>query len=319
MGWGAAHSPIVYQDLVIFNQDDDLAPFLVAVDKYTGKPRWRTERSEMLAGYAVPVLCTANGRTDIVVAGSGKLKGYDPADGKELWTCNTLLRTIMSTPVVVDESIYVAVESYGDEERVLKLALLEWKDTNQDGKLIKSELPTAFGEKFDKGDANKDGFLVADEIDDAFQAKSNRIGGGSIIQRIRGGGTGDVTKTHLEWNLNNRSPSNVTSPLVSDGRLFVVKKMGVAASFDIDDGKTLYEQKRIRNLGNYYASPIAGDGKIYVTGENGFVVVLKDAPQLEVLAKNDVGDSCVATPAIADGRLYVRTLNKLYCFAEKAR
>jgi outer membrane protein assembly factor BamB len=319
MGWGAAHSPIVYEDMVIFNQDDDLAPFLVAVDKYTGKPRWRTERSDMLAGYAVPVLCTANGRTDIVVAGSGKLKGYDPRDGRELWTCNTLLRTIMSTPVVVDESIFVSVESFGDNERVLKFALLEWKDTNQDGKLVKSELPAAFGEKFDKGDANRDGFLVADEIDEAFQSKSNRVGGGSIIQRIRGGGSGDVTKTHVEWNLNNRSPSNITSPLVSDGRLFVVKKGGVAAAFEIGDGKTVYEQKRVRNLGNYYASPIAGDGKIYVTGENGFILVLKDGPQLEVLAKNDMGEPCVATPAIADGRLYVRTLNKLYCFAEGAK
>jgi outer membrane protein assembly factor BamB len=202
---------------------------------------------------------------------------------------------------------------------VLKFALLEWKDTNQDGKLEKSELAEAFAEKFDKGDANKDGYLIGDEIDEAFQAKTNRVGGGNIIQRIRGGGSGDVTKTHLEWNLNNRSPSNITSPLVSNGRLFVVKKGGVAAAFEIDDGKTVYEQKRIRNLGNYYASPVAGDGKIYVTGENGFIVVLKDGPKLEVLAKNDVGEPCIATPAIADDRLYVRTLNKLYCFAEAAK
>ena len=54
-------------------------------------------------------------------------------------------------------------------------------------------------------------------------------------------------------------------------------------------------------------------------GENGFVVVIKDAPQLEILAKNDMGESCIATPAIADGRLFVRTLTKLYCISEEAK
>jgi outer membrane protein assembly factor BamB len=224
----------------------------------------------------------------------------------------------MTTPAVVDDRIYVTVESYGDTDRVLKFALLEWKDTNQDGKLEKSELAEAFGEKFDKGDANKDGYLVDKEIDDAFQAETNRVGGGSVVQRIRGGGSGDVTATHLEWNLNNKSPSNIVSPLVSNGRLFLVKKGGISASFAANDGKTVWEKKRIRNLGNYYASPIAGDGKIYVTGENGFIVVLEDSPELKILEKNDMGEPCLATPAIADGRLFVRTLNKLYCLSEEA-
>ena len=77
-------------------------------------------------------------------------------------------------------------------------------------------------------------------------------------------------------------------------------------------------RKRIRNFGNYYASPVVGDGKIYVTGENGFIVVVKQGPKLEVLAKNDMRESCIATPAIADGRLYIRTLSKLYCISNEA-
>ena len=54
---------------------------------------------------------------------------------------------------------------------------------------------------------------------------------------------------------------------------------------------------------DYLASPVAGDGKIYVTGENGFIVVLSQGPTLNILAKNDMGEPCIATPAIADGRL----------------
>jgi len=319
LGWGPAHSPVIYANMILFNQDDDLAPFLLAVDKYTGKQIWKTERPEMLAGYAVPVVCRAGDQEDIVIAGSGKLKGYNPENGKQRWTCNTLLRTIMTTPAVKGDLIYVSLQSYGDTERVLKYALLQWKDTNQDGRLAKSELDKSFWEKFDRGDADKDGFLIDDEIDLAFQSPTNMVGGGNIVQAIRGGGQGDVTKTHVVWHIDNKAPSNISSPLVSDGRVFMVKKGGISASFAASTGTTVWEKKRLRNFGNYYASPIAGDGKIYVMGENGFLVVLKDAPQLEILAKNDMGESCIATPAIADGRLFVRTLTKLYCISKEAQ
>ena len=317
MGWGAANSPIVYEDKVIFNLDDDLASYIVALDRKTGDVRWKKERPEMLGGYAVPVVCRANGRSDIVVAGSGKMKGYDPQTGSERWTSNSLLRTIMTTPVVQDDRIYITCQSYGDTSRVLKYALLQWRDTNQDGKLAKDELEEAFHEKFDKGDANKDGFLVDDEVSAAFQSPTNMVGGGNIIQAIKGGGDGDVTKTHVVFNLDEKTPSNIASPLAFDGRLFMVKKGGISAAFSLKDGSKVWTKKRVGNYGNYYASPVAAGDRIYVPGENGYIVVLKAGPEVEVLAKNDVGDSLIATPAIANDRIYVRTLHKLYCFAEE--
>jgi outer membrane protein assembly factor BamB len=318
MGWGAANSPIVYEDKVIFNLDDDLAPFLIAFDKLTGEVRWKTERPDVLGGYAVPVLCTADGRTDIVVAGSGKMQGYDPHTGAEVWTCNSLVRTIMTTPVVQGERIFFSVQSPGDSTRILKAALLDWRDTNQDGKLARSEVDPPFYEKFDAGDADHDGFLIDSEIDSAFQSPGNRVGGGNIIQAIRGGGQGDVTQSHMIWNLDHLAPSNISSPLALDGRLLIVKKGGISAAFSLDDGQEVWNKKRIGNLGNYYASPIAAGDRIYVPGENGFIVVLKAGPEIEVLAKNDVGNSLIATPAIADNRLYVRTYDTLWCFEEAA-
>ncbi len=318
MDWGAAVSPIVYKDLVIFDQDDDLNPYLLAVDAKTGAKRWKTPRPEMLAGYSVPVLCEAGGRTDLVVAGSGKLKGYDPATGKELWTCNTLLRTIMTTPVVHDGVIYISVQSYGDTDRVLKFALLEWKDTNQDGKLTKAELPREFEERFDKADVNRDGFLAGEELDTAFQSPSNMTGGGSIVQAIQGGGSGDVTETHVLWNLQkSKAPSNMSSPLLTNGRLFLVKRGGLSACFDGKTGETIWERKRIKNLGEYYASPVAADGKIFAINDAGIMVVLADAPEVKVLSKNDMGATCLATPAIARGSIFVRTREKLFRIAEE--
>jgi outer membrane protein assembly factor BamB len=290
---------------------------LLAFDAATGKERWKTPRPDMLAGYAVPVVCQANGRTDIVVAGTGKMKGYDPATGKELWTCNTLVRTVMTTPVVKDGVIYIAVQSYGDSTRTLKYALLDWMDTNQDKKLARAEVPKEFRERFEESDKNNDGFIADAELDSAFQSKGNRVGGGNIIQAIKGGGTGDVTKTHLLWNVTNKYPSNLTSPLVSGDRLLVVKAGGVSTSLSSATCKPNWELERIDNLGDHFASPVAADGKIFIAGRNGFIVVIADSASLEVLAKNDMGGEIIATPAIADGRLYVRTREKLYCIGKK--
>jgi outer membrane protein assembly factor BamB len=319
MDWGAGTSPIVYQDLVIFNQDDDLAPALFGLDAKTGEIRWRTDRSDMLAGYSVPVMCEVDGRTDVVVAGTGQLKGYDPATGQERWTSKTLPRTTMTSPVVRDGVIYVSVQSYGDETRTLKYALLEWLDTNQDGALARKEIPKEFWTRFDRSDKDKSGVLSGAEIDTAFQSAENLVGGGTTIQAVRGGGTGDVTETHVLWNLHNRSPSNLSSPLVVGDQLFVVKKGGISSSFDVATGQKHWELARIKNIGEYYGSPVASDGKIYVPGENGFIVVLEQGSKLNVLAKNDIGESCLATPAIAGGRLFVRGRNTLFCFSLEAK
>jgi outer membrane protein assembly factor BamB len=108
----------------------------------------------------------------------------------------------------------------------------------------------------------------------------------------------------------------MASPVAVGDQLFVVKKGGLCSSFDLETGKAHWETKRLGNLGEYFASPVAGDGKIYVTGENGFVVVLEQSHSLNVLAKNDLGDTIIATPAIADGRLYFRTKEKILCIAE---
>ena len=218
--------------------------------------------------------------------GSGKLKGYDPETGEERWTCNSLLRTIMTTPAVRDDMIYVSVQSYGDTDRVLKYALLQWKDTNQDGKLGKDEVDKEFWTKFDKGDGNSDGFLVEDEIDAAFQApdEHGRWWEYHSGDSRRWPGRCDQDASRLE----SGQSLSLEHCLAAGCRRSVVlwsrREASPPASIP-QTGERQWEKKRIRNLGNYYASPVAGDGKIYVMGENGFLVVLRQGPRLEVLAK----------------------------------
>ena len=137
--------------------------------------------------------------------------------------------------------------------------------------------------------------------------------GGNIIQAIKGGGTGDVTKTHVLWNIDPKTPSNLSSPLFFNDRIYVVKSGGMSSCYDANNGKTLWDRSRLGNFGDYFASPIAAAGKVYIAAKNGFIVELEDSPQLKVLAKHDMGEEIIATPAIADGRLFVRTRESLLC------
>lgn len=331
--WGAGMSPTLYKDLVLFCQDDDLAPAFYAFDKTTGKIVWKDDRIDQAVNYSHPVICETDKGDEIVVAGTGKLIGYDPKTGKRLWSARTLLRNIKTTPVSRDGKIYVALQSGGIANQWLA-SIDRWETGNSDGKVTKDEIqafvgkvkvPEAFYKKtFDRGDLNKDGALEGKELDIAFLPPGNEAGAKfgeepaqQYILAVKGGGRGDVTKTHLLWKHPTKHTDHIVSPLVTENRMFLVKGGGISTCFEVEKGKKLWGPKRIQNESGYFASPIFGDGKIYVAGENGKIVVLKDGAEQKILAKNDMGDSILGTPAIADGRIFIRTRSKLICVGEK--
>jgi outer membrane protein assembly factor BamB len=326
--WGAGMSPVIYKDLVLFVQDDDLAPAFYAFDKRTGKLRWKDDRNDMAVNYSHPVICETEHGDEIVVAGTGLLVGYDPATGKRLWSAKTLLRNIKTTPVVQDGVIYISLQSGGIANQWL--ASVDRADTgNSDGKLTKEEVqafvgehpvPEAFFKKtFDKGDLNNDGFLEGAELDAAFLHPDNFAGASfndaeaaaEYILAVRGGGRGDVTATHVLWKHPTKHTDHIVSPLVADGRMLLIKGGGIATCFEIEGGNSLYGPVRIQNAGDYFASPVLADGKIYVASENGNVVVLRNSAELEILSVNDLGSPVLGTPAVANGTIFFRTRDGL--------
>ena len=120
-----------------------------------------------------------------------------------------------------------------------------------------------------------------------------------------------MTQTHVLWKNPTKHTDHIVSPLVVNNRILLIKAGGIATCFQIGNGQPLFGPVRIENAGDYFASPVSGDGKIFVASENGKIVVLKDSPELEVLAVNDLGDSILGTPAIAEGALFVRTRKSL--------
>lgn len=331
--WGPGMSPILHDDLLIFCQDDDISPALYAWDKRTGDLRWSDDRSDMCVNYSHPVINTTAAGDELVVAGTGKLIGYDLETGRRTWSARTLLRNIKTTPVAHDGIIYISVQSRGIANQWI-LSIDQWETGNKDNRITKDEIqafvgkqpiPEAFFKRtFDRGDLNGDGALTGAEIDIAFLPEGNAAGArydsedpeDEFIVAVRGGGEGDVTDTHVLWKRETQHTDHIVSPLVVNGRMLLIKGGGIATCFETGGGRPLWGPRRINNASEYFASPVYGDGKIYIAAENGVIVVLRDGPALDILAINDMGSPVLGTPAISNGRLFVRTRSGLFCLAE---
>src|SRR5262249_12785594 len=109
----------------------------------------------------------------------------------------------------------------------------------------------------------------------------------------------------------------ISSPLVYRGVLFMVKDGGLVSSLDLATGKEV-RQERVPGGGTYYASPVGGDGKGYLVSQSGDLAVLSAETEWRLLHRAKFGEDVYATPALADGRVYLRTAGHLYCFGEAA-
>jgi len=109
------------------------------------------------------------------------------------------------------------------------------------------------------------------------------------------------------------APKGGVSIFVIDGQLYIVEDGGFLASLDARSGE-LVRRDRVPGGGNYYSSPVAGDGKIYLVDERGRLSVVRAGREWRVLSAGNFEEDVYATPALADGRIYVRTSGHLYCF-----
>ena len=113
------------------------------------------------------------------------------------------------------------------------------------------------------------------------------------------------------------APYNPTT-LGYDGQIYVLHDRGFLTSFDARTGAEVYGKQRLARSANFTTSPWAYDGKIFCLSEDGDTYVVRAGSDYELLGKNSLGEMCMATPAMADGRLYIRTISKLYCLREGA-
>jgi outer membrane protein assembly factor BamB len=275
-GWGIAASPLLFEDLVIQNCDNDganglppggpagqIAPMaLVALDKATGKLRWTAPRNQG-RGFSTPlVIPTPEGRVDLVLNSPLGVWAYDPHTGKEIWHC----------------------ERYG-----------EGPPDNNSGR---------FGEPMPAFDQ------------DTLYGTSGRPG---PFQAIRMGGSGNVSGTHRRWEVVRKGHRDVASPVLWKGLLYVADSKGMLTCHDAATGAVVYD-KRVGT--KVLASLIIIRDKLLVVLEDGQALIVEPGREFKVINRNKLGEGgeldFSASPAVADGRLFLRSQSYVYCIGEQA-
>ena len=313
--YGAGSSPVLVDDKVVLCEDHDIDSFLLAVDRLTGKTLWKVRRPDAVRSYATPVLWMRDGRMELLVAGSLELAGYNPANGELAWWTHGLARIVIPVPVPAGDLVYMASWAPGgDPGQRLALdpwpvALAKW-DKNKDGRLSRAEIddPEVL-DRFARMDLDQSGDL--DQAEWERHAAVFRRAQNALLA-LRPSGRGELPERALLWKYTRGIPY-VSSPLLDQGILWLVKDGGMVTKLDAASGQLLQEQ-RLPGRGGYYASPVAGDGKVYFASEQGVVTVLANQKEWRTISSRDFHEKIYATPAFGPSRLYLRTNQALYCF-----
>jgi hypothetical protein len=132
------------------------------------------------------------------------------------------------------------------------------------------------------------------------------------VLAIRPDGFGDVTESHIAWRTV-KGAGYVPSPVAWDHHVFLVTDEGVATCWEAKTGKQCWQERLGRR---HHTSPIVAEGRIYATAADGTTFVLAAGPTFEVIAKNEFGEDCSASPAVSGGNLFYRTAHHLWCIGK---
>ncbi|MBI1355140.1 MAG: PQQ-binding-like beta-propeller repeat protein [Acidobacteria bacterium] len=248
--FGEGTAAVLHDRFLLLNFDQEKDSHLLALDKNTGEEIWRVRRDEPTS-WAPPLVVEHDGRKQVIVSASRRVRAYDLNSGAPIWECAGLGTNVIPAPVAANGVVYVM---------------------------------------------------------SGFQQDPNLLA-------IKLGGAGDLTGTESVLWSNRRGNSYTPSPVLAEGKLYFLTDSGRISCLDAATGAPYYQQQRLGAAPyNLKASPVAVNGKLYVATEEGDTVVVKMGEKLEVLAVNTLTDqSFVASPAVADGDLYLRSQNTLFC------
>ena len=336
---GTGTSPMLAEDkLLIFMQVGNDS-HLLAVNPATGETIWKAPMPDYNNSYATPVSWKENGKGVVGMACAKRFTAFDLAEGKEAWWVDGLGYQACSTPVVAPDSLIIAAAGVqgevsnmtlppGFDEAVKKYGrngpdAIAYEDLPDD--LLFTDRQAAGGQgnmTLKRAFSMFGGVKKGDKVNRAkWEEICGRLKGfragpfnRTVVMAVRKAGKQDVTESQVLWRETKGVPE-VPSPLVWRNWLYLIRSGGILVCRDLQTGKLIYEE-RVDCPGGYFASPLLVDGRIYVASDRGTVTVVKAGDSFEVLAHNALGEPIIASPAIADNVLYVRSTQHLWAFVE---
>jgi outer membrane protein assembly factor BamB len=236
--WGHSSSPTLFEDSLLLLSDHTSASYLLALDKRTGKEKWRADRGTGKSSYSTPLVVPGPNGPEVIVNSSERVDAYNARTGELLWYTGGTNRFPVPSPLFHDGIIYMS-RGYRS----------------------------------------------------------------SPYMALRPGGRGDVTKSHVIWENTTGGPY-ISSLVHDDGLIYMATDVGAVTVVDAKDGSRVWQQ---RIDGVFSATPVAADGKIYFLSENGETIVLRAGRNPDVLARNDIGERQIASPAVSNGQIFIRT------------
>jgi len=309
MGLGA--SPIIAGDSIVLLADQFENSYIAAFDRRNGEIRWKTARDEA-EGWGTPLLYHSPGGVAplILTTSRGQFGSHLLADGKRSSTHHGISPTIVASPVLWQETVFVF--GYGSESATPFSRHLERFDKNHDGQLTPDEYGNeAFLHSIGMYVGNRDLIVTKEKWD---ERQRDVIGPSSLVAIRLERDPGNSIRPRALWRYDKSFTGVIPSPLLYDDVLYVVKNGGILTAFDPETGKVLRMERIPGAIGAYSSSPVAAEGKIFLASEDGKVTVLRAGKDWDVLKVNNLGESCYATPALSGGHIYLRSGEALYCF-----
>ena len=245
---GPASSPVLFEDLLIYNCDGTDVQFVAALDKHTGELRWKKFRQGRMA-YSTPLAIEVEGEPQLVSTGGDQVVTYHPLSGEKIWWSRYDGFSLVPRPVFGLGMVYIC---------------------------------TGYPHP--------------------------------VLYAIRPDGRGDVTESHVAWTLKRGVPLN-PSPLLVGEELYMVSDRGIASCVDARTGKHHWQE---RLPGEYSASPVYADGRIYLLNEEGEATVLEVGKEFKKLATNRLPGRTLASFAAHGRAIYLRSDSHLYRIENQA-
>jgi outer membrane protein assembly factor BamB len=225
--------------------------------------------------------------------GQSSLYALDKTTGDVAWKVDRDESSNWTTPLVVEhegkKQIITGGQNFVRSHALADGAML-WKCGGQAERPVAS--PVAFGDSVIVGSGHR----------------------GSFIGAFKLGGTGDLSGSdQVAWTIKRDAP-DIASPILSGNRLYFHKaKSGNISCVNAETGKPFFDVQRVNKIKSTYASPVAANGHVYLTGRSGTTVVIKDAEEFEIETVNQVGETVDATPVPVDNQLFIRGEKHLFC------